>query len=1313
MTLDPQPSPSSLSPTTLSQYIRLDNCERFLRFRLAPEDLERLRRKWNLTLQPLTPLLKESGAEFEADMAARLAERREKFIDLSGKDVAETLRLLQEVEKPTLLYQPALEAPIGDFLCSGQADLLHLHRDRQGSLHVLVADIKATRQEKTEHRLQVAVYARLVQNLAALHGISLGSLSGAVLTRQEDGGFPGLGAGARRSFVQSLSTFDLDPYFGILDRLVVDPDATIRRVLAEPFDAAFYHLGPKCDGCLYNAVCMFDSAERLDLALTPGITPVEKRILLENGVCSLKDLAALMDLPAPNQRELRPAPQHAATLEKLRNRWPVAPDLPFLVQRARAALHHFDSQIDYRPFLFGSGFGGLPSDSVYPELVKIFFDAQRDYLQDRIYLLSACVVGPRGEETVVECAAEPPTAEIERDLLLRWVEGVISAIGRAAKDEHAPLHLYCYNRYDQKALLEALKRNLPVVAAVPAFFDLMTQNAALSQPMVSFLADEFQERLNPGRACLPLHDAARWRGFDWKDDRYEYFRLFQARMFDNRRDVLRRPDGSLAVAGAKTAANDAGRLSIEAASRFNSQVPLEYAYAAWGRLPADPQNPHLLAPFRQVTLDMLRGFARLRAQALAHIEASFRSKSKYVEKKALELPRLLDAVKTYDLRQSLKEFLYMEHHTALQANLLAYAAPIERRVQNGTALLLSLKYCSGENFAVFTPELGSIGLDPATALSSCKLKEGDWVVFNPCDPALTPNQIKHGRLSVIESIDPEGVTLELLGSNFHNGDFRYSHHYNLEPRSSVRYTIDPMADDLNADKVLHALDHVQSNCFFEWLLHRPRPRSVRPQALEFIARFADYVSDLVKNRGRKLTGPQRDAIAGHLADALILIQGPPGTGKSYTLAWAVLAHIAACTVEGRPCRVLISCKTHNAIRVALDALVAAQAQVGVFAPSQFGGQGIFGVEIYKVSGEASEKLPSGVRALNVYDARYNLENVLARRFLIIGATSGGAYNLMRYRASNGKEVDWESKLFDLVVIDEASQMSLPEGVLAGAFLKPGGRMIAVGDHRQMPPIIAHDWKEEQKRSVSEARPFISLFEALIERGFPVVRLDESFRLHRDIAEFLRENIYSKDGIRFHSKRRELMPRLPGLSPYVDAVLDPAYPIVVIEHDESASQQLNPLELALARPLIQACIQHLSLDGRRGIGVVVPHRAQKALLRQEFPSLAEVNSIDTVERFQGDERDVIIVSATASDPDYVRGEADFLLNLNRLNVAISRPRKKLIVIAARSVVDLLTSDLNVFEQSLIWKRLYHHYTPEILLQTDLNGHTITVRGRRAS
>jgi superfamily I DNA and/or RNA helicase len=227
-----------------------------------------------------------------------------------------------------------------------------------------------------------------------------------------------------------------------------------------------------------------------------------------------------------------------------------------------------------------------------------------------------------------------------------------------------------------------------------------------------------------------------------------------------------------------------------------------------------------------------------------------------------------------------------------------------------------------------------------------------------------------------------------------------------------------------------------------------------------------------------------------------------------------------------------------------------------------------------------------------------------------------------------------------------------------------------------------------------------------------VALDESFRLHESIAQFLQDNIYVHDGIHFFSKRKALLDPSPTIDPYVDRTLDPAYPLVVIEHSERGSQQYNELESELLAPIIEVCANQIRLDGRDGIGVVVPHRAQKAILRERFPDLAVTDSIDTVERFQGGERDVIIVSATASDPDFVLAEANFLLNLNRLNVALSRPRKKLIVIASRSIIELLTSDLEVVENAVIWKRLYHQYASQPLWAGERCGVAVRVQGRQA-
>ena len=62
----------------------------------------------------------------------------------------------------------------------------------------------------------------------------------------------------------------------------------------------------------------------------------------------------------------------------------------------------------------------------------------------------------------------------------------------------------------------------------------------------------------------------------------------------------------------------------------------------------------------------------------------------------------------------------------------------------------------------------------------------------------------------------------------------------------------------------------------------------------------------------------------------------------------------------------------------------------------------------------------------------------------------------------------------------------------------------------------------------------------------------------------------------------------------------------------------------------------------------------------------------------------IISATVSDPDYVRSESDFLLNLNRLNVAISRMKKKLVVVASKSVFQFMPQDARDYDKALLWR-----------------------------
>jgi superfamily I DNA and/or RNA helicase len=140
-------------------------------------------------------------------------------------------------------------------------------------------------------------------------------------------------------------------------------------------------------------------------------------------------------------------------------------------------------------------------------------------------------------------------------------------------------------------------------------------------------------------------------------------------------------------------------------------------------------------------------------------------------------------------------------------------------------------------------------------------------------------------------------------------------------------------------------------------------------------------------------------------------------------------------------------------------------------------------------------------------------------------------------------------------------------------------------------------------------------------------------------------------------------------------------------------------------LAQAAVTQLRLDARTGLGIVVPHRAQKALLQSRLPHLA--GAVDTVERFQGGERDLIIVSATVSDLAYAQSESDFLLEPRRLTVAVSRPKRKLIVLASQALFTLLPVDLDDYERGALWKQLRHACASPPLWTGEYEGYRLHI------
>ena len=1257
------PSLRLISATAISRYLRLERCGRFLRYYMQPHEATAAEKLYGVATEPLSPLLAEYGQAFEGDVVRTLPGP---IRDMTNQSVGATIAAIQSVApgEQLFLIQASLHGMIGGWECQGLADIIQVARQFDGTLILSVMDVKASTRDHVEYRLQVGFYIRLLRTMLAAAAIPLGEISGAILKRDEASHLP--------TYDDPTSRFDVAPYDLVLDQLFDGAEGDIAQVLAQDVAEIPYALTAKCDGCTFNQLCMRDSSERQDIALVPTIRPADIHALKRAGVRTLRDLSELKQLPDRQHahQAFATTPGKEATVAELAHNPIIAARLDRLVQRARAIAHRYDPTITTSAYLLDASPSQLPGDDANPQLVKIFLDAQHDFIHDRLYLVGALLVGPGGSRSFAHLCDEPPSDGDEAQILMALLADVVAALPEVAgTTEPFPIHLYLYDQFEQRAWLDALSRHLDALCSVPAFYDLLTTSGGgVDELMFTFLAHEIRDRLNLGMTCQNLSTVATYLRFAWQDQAHDFVKEFRYRIFDG---TTRREDG----------------VWVEKRSQFNSHIPLEYAYGAWGKLPAHAGAPQTTWLYRRCTRSALEAFALHRLCAMQHIEARLNPKEwSRIVKSPLPLAALHAEQPLPSLARSLEEFLGMEHHAALQGLLTLLLLPFERRVQTGRCLPLRCQAVATINkrvAATFALDFAMAGLDER-ARGSSRIKEGDWMVLNPLERQ-QPGEIIRGRIAVVTHLAADTITLDLLDMTSFGSDFKYRHDTKFMPVVDGFYTLDEMADDLNADKYQAAVRHTLGNALYAALV-TPAPATpahAEPHAGTFLAAVQRAVPSV------RLTDAQTEVVTGHGNTPLLCVQGPPGTGKTSTLGWAILARIFA--HDARPVRVLVCAKTHKATNLVLASVAAKLRQIR---PARVGGP-LHDLRILKISSNEGDALPEGVHQLNPRHTGHAAALLTdAGAALVVGGTPGGIFTLMKSvgRKQGDGDLPWSDGPFDLLVIDEASQMGLPEAILASAFLKPDAHIIVVGDHRQMPPILAHPWPTERRRTALAYHPAQSIFEALLGSGQPIVRLDESFRLHQTQARFLAEHIYSQDHLAFLSHRTQTLPPLPPriTDPYVVAALRPDFPIVVIEHGEMGSQQFNATEVELIAPIVSECLSELRLNGQDGLGIVVPHNAQKAALRQRFPALAEAGAIDTVERFQGDERDVIIVSATASDPSYILAEASFLLNLKRLNVAFSRPRKKLIVVASTALFRFLCADLELFDQALIWKYLRYTY-----------------------
>jgi predicted DNA helicase len=260
------------------------------------------------------------------------------------------------------------------------------------------------------------------------------------------------------------------------------------------------------------------------------------------------------------------------------------------------------------------------------------------------------------------------------------------------------------------------------------------------------------------------------------------------------------------------------------------------------------------------------------------------------------------------------------------------------------------------------------------------------------------------------------------------------------------------------------------------------------------------------------------------------------------------------------------------------------------------------------------------------------------------------------------------RTFDTAVLDEACQSTEPASWLP---LLRAGRVVLAGDHCQLPPTVVSP-------EAADAGLSVSLMERVVGRFGPQVarRLVVQYRMHEAIAEFSSAEFYDGELVADTSVAAHRLNELPGVmaDPITEIpvrFIDTAGAGYDEEQEEETESRFNRREAALAARQVRALVA-AGLTPEQ-VAVITPYRGQVRLLRDllsEFRGL----EIDSVDGFQGREKEAVVISLVRSNPE---GDIGFLADTRRTNVALTRARRKLVVIG-----DSATLSADPFYQRMI-------------------------------
>ena len=425
---------------------------------------------------------------------------------------------------------------------------------------------------------------------------------------------------------------------------------------------------------------------------------------------------------------------------------------------------------------------------------------------------------------------------------------------------------------------------------------------------------------------------------------------------------------------------------------------------------------------------------------------------------------------------------------------------------------------------------------------------------------------------------------------------------------------------------------------------------------------------------KKLNASQNQAVAFALsAEDVAIIHGPPGTGKTTTLielmrqivrnGQSVLA-VAASNLAvdnmlerlieagenvirlGHPARVTPALRTHT-----LDELAEIHPDMKLARKLTRDAHSLRkqASKYFRVKPDPNLRYSLREEAKQLLNEARQIEDAVTERIIsnarIVCATATGLDSDFFMR-----------RKFDWCIMDEASQSVEPSAWIP---IQYANRLVLAGDHFQLPPTVI---SPEAIRGGFD----ISMMERLLNINSGLSRLlNVQYRMHQDIMKFSSDVFYESSLQADESVRAALLTDSPQIksSPLTDCpihFIDTAGASYDEEQEPDGDSKLNPLEAEL---VIKKVHELLACGvSSEQIAIISPYSAQVKLLREKLRHMDI--EIDSVDGFQGREKEAVIVSLVRSNRD---GEVGFLADTRRMNVALTRARRKLIVIGDSATI----------------------------------------------